>query len=202
MGTGATTEVLDRSNYVATPDDLRRLPENGKAELVNGKVILMPPTGAAPGRAGGRIYRSLDDCEMRTGNGYAFPDNVGFIVSLPQRGSFSPDAAYFIGQAPDMRFVVGAPAFAAEIRSEGDYGLAAEQSMQSKRHDYFSAGTQIVWDVDLLGEDVIRSYYQDTPDTPRVFRRGEIADAEPTLPGWRFEVDDLFPLPPSIFVNP
>jgi hypothetical protein len=34
----------------ATVDDLYRAPEHGKAELVNGELVLMPPTGGVPGR--------------------------------------------------------------------------------------------------------------------------------------------------------
>jgi hypothetical protein len=49
-----------------------------------------------------------------------------------------------------------------------------------------------VWDVDLLSDDVIKSYHAHAPDVPRVFRRGEIADAEPAVPGWTMKVDDLF----------
>ena len=82
----------------ATIDDLYRVPENGKAELVNGELVLMSPTGGVPGRAAGEIYVSLHDYEKRVGGGYAFPDNVGFIVKLPNRRSFSPDAAFFKGE--------------------------------------------------------------------------------------------------------
>ena len=39
----------------ATIDDLYRVTENGKAELVNGELVLMSPTGGVPGRAAGRI---------------------------------------------------------------------------------------------------------------------------------------------------
>src|SRR3712207_4093525 len=81
----------------ATIDDLYRVPENGKAELVSGEIVLMAPTGGVPGRAGGEIYVSLREYERRTGRGYAFPDNGGFVVDLPHRGSFSPDAAFHPG---------------------------------------------------------------------------------------------------------
>ncbi len=91
-----------------------------------------------------------------------------------------------------MKFYAGAPAFAAEVRSENDYGPAAEQAMAAKRGDYFAAGTLVVWDVDLLGEDVVRKYTAADPASPTVFRRGDIADAEPAVPGWRMAVDDLF----------
>jgi Uma2 family endonuclease len=61
-----------------------------------------------------------------------------------------------------------------------------------KRADYFAAGTRVVWDADVLQEELIRSYSAERPDEPRLFRRGEIADAEPALPGWSLPVDDLF----------
>ena len=177
----------------ATIDDLYRVPENGKAELVNGEIVLMPPTGGLPGRSGGRIYISLDDYERRTGRGYAFPDNVGFVVDLPHRGSFSPDAAFHPGPLQGGRFLAGAPIFAAEVRSETDYGERAEQEMAEKRADYFAAGTLVVWDVDVLRERVVRVYRADTPDRPTIYRSGDVAEAEPALPGWSMPVDDLLP---------
>ena len=47
-----------------------------------------------------------------------------------------------------MRFIEGPPTFAVEVRSENDYGPAAEREMAAKRADYFEAGTLVVWDVD------------------------------------------------------
>lgn len=174
----------------ATIEDLYKV--EGKAEIVNGKVVLMPPTGDEPGRASGSVYISLRQHERQSQSGRAIPDNVAFAVNLPNRKAFSPDAAFFTGKPSGMKFPVGAPAFAVEVRSENDYGQAAERQMAQKRADYFAAGTLVVWDVDLLGEDVVKSYHADDPVTPTIFRRGEIADAEPAVPGWRMPVDDLF----------
>ena len=86
----------------------------------------------------------------------------------------------------------GAPIFAVEVRSGDDYGPRAERVMAQKRADYFAAGTRVVWDVDLLNEDVVRAYRADDPGHPKVFRRGETAAAEPAVPGWTMPVDDLF----------
>ena len=91
-----------------------------------------------------------------------------------------------------MDFLEGAPVFAAEVRSKGDYGSAAEDKMAKKRADYFAAGTLVVWDVDLLGEEVIKVYRASDPGNPAIYRRSEIAEAEPAVPGWKFPVDDLF----------
>ena len=175
----------------ATIEDLYSLPDNAKAEIVDGEIILMSPTGEMPGRAGGSIYVSLRQHEGKT-PGRAYPDNVGFRVNLPNRESFSPDVAWYTGPSRGMKFAEGAPVFAAEVRSEYDYGPIAEQLMAAKRSDYFAAGTLVVWDVDLLGRDVIRCYDANNPDAPRVFSRGNLADAEPAVPGWRMPVDELF----------
>ena len=75
----------------ATAEDLYNAP--GKAALVNGELAHLMATGIRPAKAGGRIYSSLERHEDEKGGGYAVPDNAGFLVNLPNRGSFSPDAA-------------------------------------------------------------------------------------------------------------
>ena len=64
--------------------------------------------------------------------------------------------------------------------------------MAEKRADYFAGGTLVVWDVDLLAEDAVRTYSAADPEHQAIFRRGETADAEPAVPGWKMKVDDLF----------
>ena len=174
----------------ATIEDLYKV--EGKAELVHGEIVCMSPTGGVPGRAGGDIYTSLRQYERGHGGGYAFPDNVGFTVNLPHRESFSPDVAFYVGELRGGEFLDGAPIFAVEVRSQYDYGLRAEREMQAKRADYFACGTLVVWDVDVLHQQVIRVYRASDPDNPTIYRRGDIAEAEPAVPGWRMPVDDLF----------
>jgi Uma2 family endonuclease len=176
----------------ATIEDLYHIPENGKAEIVNGEVVRFMPTGGMPGRAGLKIALSLSGHEQTKGGGYAFGDNVGFIVDLPNRNSFSPDAAWYTGSLEGMKFLQGAPALAVEVRSENDYGPKAERDLAEKRRDYFAAGTLVVWDVDLLSDDVIKVYRFTDPENPTIYRRGDIAEAEPAVPGWTMPVDDLF----------
>ncbi|MDQ3666731.1 MAG: Uma2 family endonuclease [Acidobacteriota bacterium] len=176
----------------ATIDDLYRVPENGKAELVNEQLVLMSPTGGVPGRAAGEIYISLHEYEKRVGGGYAFPNNVGFIVDLPNRRSFSPDAAFYKGELRGGLFLEGAPVFAVEVRSNDDYGLKAEARMAQKRADYFAAGTLVVWDVDVLRDKLVRVYRAGDAENLAVYRASKIAEAEPALPGWTMPVDDIF----------
>jgi Uma2 family endonuclease len=174
----------------ATIEDLYRVQQ--KAELVNGEIVYMAPTGDDPSLAAGEVYQSLAAYAKKYKTGRAYTDGTSFIVKLPHRESFSPDAAFYIGKRAGMKFLPNAPTFAVEVRSEGDYGPKAERVIADKRKDYFAAGTLAVWDVDLLNNVVVRLYLASNPEQPLCFQRGQIAHAEPAVPGWSMPVDDLF----------
>jgi len=173
----------------ATIEDLYKV--EGKAELVNGEIVEMAGTGGLPHYAARQITLSLAAYETTSRNELAIADNAVFVVNLPHRKSFSPDAGFYIGKIT-MKFFQGAPVFAVEVRSENDYGPRAERAMAKKRADYFAAGTLVVWDVDLLSDDVVRVYRATDPETATMYHRGESAEAEPAVPGWTMAVDDLF----------
>ena len=179
-------------SYDATIRDLYRLDRQQKAEIVGGKLVLMNPTGGVPGYTGGLILASLVAYGRRTKSGYAVPDNVGFIVNLPNRRSFSPDVAFYTGPLR-KGFLKGAPVFAVEVRSEHDYGRRAGARMAAKRAAYFAAGTLVVSDVDPLRDECVNVYRKDNPTTPTMYKRGDVAEAEPALPDWTLPVDDLLP---------
>ncbi len=168
---------------------------DGKAELIGGRIREIMPTGIRPHEVAGNIYVSIRAHARGIKKGKAFTDNIGFVVPelTSGRESFSPDASYYDGPLPAdlMRFVNGAPRFAAEVRSENDYGPMAEAEHAAKRKDYFEAGTIIVWDVDPKAE-VIWSYHRDRPDQPTRFGNGQVAEAEPAVSGWRMDVDEVF----------
>ena len=185
-----TTHTLPR----ATLDDLMNA--DGKAELVNGKIVTFMSSGILPNRVAKRILFSLDPFVVASGVGEVYTDNLGYTMDPPLtsgRQSFSPDVSYFTGPLPVnlMKFVEGAPTFAVEVRSANDYGPKPDREYADKRADYFEAGTLVVWDVDPVGATV-SVYTATTPLTAKVFRRGDVADAEPAVPGWRLPVDALF----------
>ncbi len=177
----------------ATLDDLYRV--EGKAELIAGRIVQFMASGDLPSRAAFEIALSLRNHARAMKRGKAYADGIGYAVPELPSGpeSFSPDASLYDGPLPvnPMRFIEGAPKFAAEVRSENDDGAAAEAELATKRADYFAAGTQVVWDVDPEAKTVTR-YGASAPTQPTIFRSGQIADAEPAVPGWRLAVDDIF----------
>jgi len=178
----------------ATIEDLYNAPDDGKYELVTGRLVKMSPTGYRPHRVGFRIARSLADYEERTGVGEAMSDGVAYVVDLPNRHSFSPDASYTFdipGEEREMKFINGIPVFAVEVRSEGDYGPAKDREYAEKCADYFAVGTTVVSDVDPIRRMIFR-YRRDDPSAPVVFDEDAVADAESALPGWTVSVAQMF----------
>jgi len=175
----------------ATVEDLYGLDK--RAELVDGQIVLMEGSASLSNRTAARIWKSLDAHEAEHGGGFAYAEGATFIVTMPLRRSFSPDAAWYAHPGPlPIEFIHAPPTLAVEVRNPGDYGLRAEREMKNKRTDYFAAGTLVVWDVDVLREGVVRVYRADDPEHPSIYRRGEVAEAEPAVPGWRMPVDELF----------
>ncbi len=175
----------------ATLEDLALV--KGKAELVNDRIVVLPLSGFLPSFVSGQILASLSFYAHQTRKGYALVGSVAFVVDLPNRKSFSPDVSYYTDKPTGMKFLDGVPVFAVEVRSEGDYGAKAEKEMSKKRADYFAAGTLVVWDVDVLSQDIIRSYQVKKPEKPMIYRRGDKAKAEAAVVGWEMAVDELFP---------
>ena len=172
-------------------DELDRV--EAKAEIIDGKIVVFPMSGRMPTFAAEQIHASLGECVQRTKRGEACAGGNDFLVQLPRRQSSRPDASYYVGPDPGMKFFPQAPLFAVEVRSEHDNGPAAEREMASKRADYFDADTLGVWDVDLLSEDVVRVFRgHESAQPAAIYRRGQTAEAEPAVPNWTMAVDELF----------
>ena len=177
--------------FPATLADLMKV--EGKAELIGGRIVESMASGDVPSTIAFEIAVEIRIYARSLGHGRAYADGVGFAIDPPLtsgRQSFSPDAAFHIGPFPSngMGFLEVAPTFGVEVRSENDYGRSAELAMADKRADYFEAGTRAVWDVDPMAKTITLH----RPSTETTFRVGEMAHAEPALPGWTLEVAKLF----------
>ena len=177
----------------ATLEDLYGV--DGKAELIDGRIVPIMASGDQPSEIAFEIAVSLREHVRRTGRGTARGDGLGIAVPELSSGrqSFEPDASFFDGERPKnrLRFIEGPPTCAVEVRSEHDRGPASEAAMAAKRVDYFEAGTQVLWDVDPIAER-IHSYRRDDPTKVTTFARGDVADVEPAVSGWRIAVDSIF----------
>ena len=53
-------------------------------------------------------------------------------------------------------------------------------------------GKAEIVDGELVAADVVKVYRASDPEHPAIYRRGDLAEAEPAVPGWSMPVDDLF----------
>ena len=176
----------------ATLDDL--LKTDGKAELIGGKIVHFMVSGFQPSVVAARDRGEPPsvcedrDARFRGGrrHGVRRPrTSFGSRVLLSGCGLFRRPAT-----RARIRFVEGLPALAVEVRSENDYGPAAEVEIVTKRSNYFAAGTLVVWDVDPVTEQ-IHVYRSTDPEHPTTYARGQTAEADPAVPGWRMAVNDI-----------
>ena len=184
-------------------DDLLALPSSVRAELFGKRLEILPTKNDINPDSLAIVLTSLQEySQFNAGQAHTsysvyivenrkFPIDKKHIEYAPHR-SFSPDVSFHTGTPAETRFLEGAPVFAVEIRNKNDYHPYADENREMKRANYFACGTLVVWDVDLIGQDVIHSYRSDQPHTPTVFRRGDIATANPAIPGWMFQVNALF----------
>ena len=166
----------------------------GKAEIIDGRVVTFMPSGVTPSLVAVEILVRLREYARSTGVGVAFGDGIGYApdpAPVAGRRTFVPDASYYAGPLPAdrMRFVTGVPDLAIEVRSEGDTGPAAERDMADKRAQYLAAGTREVWDVDPEA-GTVTAYRPDA--SPRASGPGHVLAAGPAAPGFAVAVADVF----------
>jgi Uma2 family endonuclease len=180
-------------HFPATIEDLYRYTGEGKAELVDGRIVPLGPVGDMYGSAAGSVAFSLAEFRRATcALGRVYTSTVVFLCDLPHRKSISPDASWYTGPRSGVKFLPQAPDFACEIRSSDEHSPEVEARIAAKRVDYFAIGTEVVWDVDLHDDDVIRVYRSENPESFTIYRHGEFAEAEPAVPGLTMPVDELF----------
>lgn len=177
----------------STASDLLRLSgDDIRRELVNGRVIEMPPHGFAHGEFVGRIYRRLIEHVERVGGGRVAVGDVGFVLNVPGdpervRG---PDVAFvsksrLSGLGSLEGFVVGPPELAVEVLSRSD----ASADVQQRVRDYLDAGAALVWVI----APAARTATVYRPDgSARLLRDQDVLNGEHVLPGLAIHLADVF----------
>jgi Uma2 family endonuclease len=185
--------LLPQPTYTA--DDLLRMPDGDRFELVDGKLVEMH-MGAESSYVGGELYYHLR-AHCRTALlGWVFPADTSYQF-IPGRPNLvrKPDVSFIrLGRLPNETLPPGhiriAPDLAVEVVSPNDLYYEVEEEVA----EYRSAGVRLIWVVVPPTRTVLVRRLDGS--IAEVGEAGEL-DGEDAVPGFRCPVRDLFLPPPG-----
>jgi Uma2 family endonuclease len=178
-----------------TADDLRACPDDGwRYELVQGRLVRMPPSGWDHANITGGLYVAIYQFVSAVGIGRAVPGETGFDIShTDDEGTtiIAPDIAFVrADRAPapgSSEFPRLAPDLVVEVASSSQY----RPGMYEKACLWLAAGVQLLWMVWPTRREVDVWFQGDAvPRTTLV--EGDLLDGGTVLPGFHYRVADLF----------
>ncbi len=183
----AVQQVVEEK--LITGEELYRMPERGRCELVDGRLVMKSPTGY-----GHSVIEMNVGWVLKT---YADVHKSG-KVGVGEVGIFirrDPDTiraahVFFISNERYARraaqgFLDIAPELVVEVLSPEDRW----SEVMRKLADYFEAGVLLVWVVDPAMESIFA--YRSLTGV-KIFRAGDTVVEEEILPGFFIPVADIF----------
>lgn len=172
-----------------TMEDVERLGDDRRYDLIDGKLVATPLAGRRQGRIVARIGSHLDRFS-RTFGGEAYAAETGFILARYPDTLLAPDAAYIRAERitpdlPEEGSLPIPPDLAVEVLSPSN----TRAEMTEKINAYLTGGTALVWIVDPVRQTVT-VYTQDR--TERTVGAGGVLDGGDVLPGFSVAVGDIF----------
>lgn len=183
---------LGADDRLLTIEEFRRLPDDeGRMELVRGRVVREPPPGGEHGHVGLTLVASLLPHVRKHDLGLVVSLETGFVVEEEPPTVRAPDVAFISrDRLPPGGIPTGywrlAPDLAVEVVSPSDRADAVEE----KALDYLRCGVREVWVVRPRSRTV--GVYRSPTDVDTLTAADELEGGE-VVPGFRLPVEELFP---------
>lgn len=139
---------MTTTSQILTAEDLWRLPNDRRRELVKGELRTMAPAGFEHGAVIDNLQFLLTAHVRKHRLGIVVGAETGFVLALNPDTVRGTDIAFVSsarlpqGERPRGYFP-GAPDLAVEVVSPGD----TDAEVQEKVEDYLKAGARLVWEV-------------------------------------------------------
>jgi len=179
-------------NKLITADELLRMGDTGRCELVYGELVMMSPVGAEHGVVAGRILRFVANFVEDGQLGLTFAAETGFKLPTDPESVRAPDVA-FVEQsrvAAGMKkrgFFEGAPTLAVEVVSPED----TRREVADKVNMWLAHGTKSVWVADPSAMTIA---IHRTAQLAVVFKLDDVLKDD-LLPGFELALRKVFLLP-------
>jgi Uma2 family endonuclease len=172
------------------PEDLLRMPDGDRYELIDGKPK-EKPMGAAAEEIGGLLLTQLNNFIRPNKLGRAYPSQTGFqCFPTDPKQVRMPDTSFVAAgrlpgnQTPDGHIKI-APDLAVEVISPNE----VYEEVEGKVKDYRSAGVKLVWVISPKSRTVLIRRLDGT--CAEVGESGTLS-GEDVIPGFTCAVAELF----------
>ena len=171
-------------------EDLMRLPDDARYELIEGELRPMPPIGRPHGKLLFRVGNPLTSFVERHGLGEVYGGEIGTVLGRDPDTVLAADIAFVRAgrRAVDDDgdgYIPGVPDLVVEIASPSDTRTA----LRDKVKRYLAAGVPLVWVVEPKTRTVSRF---GADGVERVLTVADDLDGEDILPGFRLAVSLIY----------
>ena len=179
-------EFFSSQQFAELPDDGNRY------DLINGRLVKMPPTGDEHGYIAGELYSEIKGFAKKHGLGQAW-FTTGFVLS--ENSTLEPDVAFVVASRVPPRSkkaLAVVPDLVIEIHSPSDLRSPRErENAEAKIKVYQTAGVKIIWAVNPAAQTV-EVYHSDSDGPAKLLTIEDRLEGEDILPGFELPVKSLF----------
>ncbi len=178
----------ERSSPI-TGEDLFKMGDIGRTELVEGEIVHMSPTGYFHGAIEINFSSAIKTFVRQHKLGRVFGGEVGIYTRRDPDTVRAADVAFIsngrMAQVKSKSYLDVAPELVVEVLSPDD----AWGDLMDKLDEYFALGVNVVWVADPRKKQVY--VYRSVTDVKRL-SVGDTLNGEDVLPGFGMPVADLF----------
>ncbi|MGQ9909799.1 MAG: Uma2 family endonuclease [Candidatus Flexifilum sp.] len=172
-----------------TVEEFAALPDDGRFyELVDGRIVAVPPVDPGHSFISARIARLLDSFVDDSGSGRVSVEQAGYVLSVDPPVVRAPDVAFIRADRLDRRvgaFIEGAPDLVVEVMSPSDSAVELSEKIDA----YFAAGARLLW---VVYPRQRRIAVYSSPLRSQIVTEADTLDGGDVLPGFRVPVRKIF----------
>ena len=183
------TSVIVEQSPPVTGDELYRMGELGRTELVKGEIVRMSPTGFTHGYIESNFAAVLKAFVQQQKTGRVSSGEVGIYTGRNPDTVRAADVAFIsnerLAQVKSKSYLDVAPELVVEILSPDD----AWSDLMEKLDEYFACGVKVVWVADPRTQQVY--VYHAVTSVERFTAKDTLIGGD-MLPGFSVPVVELF----------
>ena len=181
---------LENKESLVTGEELARIPDLGRCELVRGRIVRAGPAFQEHGRVEGNVFQELRSFAEPRKLGKVLVGEVGIYTGRDPDTIRGADVAFLSSERyarcrRKRGFLTVAPDLVVEVRSESE----SWADLEEKVGEYLACGVRLVWVADPA-TSTVRAYR--SLEDFREFSASDMLPGDDVLPGFSAPVSRFF----------